>query len=112
MKRSASQSNFTSYLDNLKMRNERLCETPVKRLKVRILTVKGYMYITIKTYDPLWLEFIFARYAVLYVSKSPFTHTDFSGKLPVNCRKEIMCEQDLFKNTGKFVPAIYQYEKL
>ncbi len=43
---------------------------------------------------------------------SPFTHTDFSGKLPVNCRKEIMCEQDLLKNTGKFVPAIYQYEKL
>ncbi len=43
---------------------------------------------------------------------SPFTHTDFSGKLPVNCRKEIMCEQDLFKNTGKFVLAIYWYEKL
>uniref|UniRef100_A0A672KGQ5 DNA 3'-5' helicase n=1 Tax=Sinocyclocheilus grahami TaxID=75366 RepID=A0A672KGQ5_SINGR len=48
MKRSVSQSNFTSYLSNLKMRNERLCETPVKRLKVRILTVKGYMYITQK----------------------------------------------------------------
>ncbi|KAF4117158.1 hypothetical protein G5714_001711 [Onychostoma macrolepis] len=36
MKRFVSQSNFTSYLDNLKMRNERLCETPVKRLKMRM----------------------------------------------------------------------------
>ncbi len=53
MKRSVGQSNFTSYLDNLKMRNERLCETPVKRLKVRILTVKGYMYKTVNAYDPL-----------------------------------------------------------
>ncbi len=43
---------------------------------------------------------------------APFTHTDFTGKLPVNCRKEFMCEQALFKNTGKLVPAIYQYEKL
>ncbi|XP_026062307.1 probable ATP-dependent DNA helicase HFM1 [Carassius auratus] len=36
IKRSASQSNFTSYLNNLKIRNERLCETPVKRLKMRM----------------------------------------------------------------------------
>ncbi|XP_043112345.1 probable ATP-dependent DNA helicase HFM1 [Puntigrus tetrazona] len=36
MKRSLSQSNFTSYLDNLKMRNERLFETPVKRLKMKM----------------------------------------------------------------------------
>ncbi len=43
---------------------------------------------------------------------APFTHTDFTGKIPVNCRKEIMCEHGLFKNTGKFDPAIYQYEKL
>uniref|UniRef100_A0A8C1WIN9 DNA 3'-5' helicase n=1 Tax=Cyprinus carpio TaxID=7962 RepID=A0A8C1WIN9_CYPCA len=35
-KRSASQSNFTSYLNNLKIRNEKLCETPVKRLKMRM----------------------------------------------------------------------------
>ncbi|KAI2667506.1 putative ATP-dependent DNA helicase HFM1 [Labeo rohita] len=27
---------FTSYLNNLKIRNERLCETPVKRLKMRM----------------------------------------------------------------------------
>ncbi len=40
------------------------------------------------------------------ITLSPFTHTDFSGKLPVNCLKEIMCEQDLFKNTGKVVPVI------
>ncbi|KAL1280229.1 hypothetical protein QQF64_014829 [Cirrhinus molitorella] len=33
MKRSVS---FTSYLNNLKMMNERLCETPVKRLKMRM----------------------------------------------------------------------------
>ncbi|XP_056091550.1 probable ATP-dependent DNA helicase HFM1 [Rhinichthys klamathensis goyatoka] len=29
-----AQSCFSSYLNNLKMRNERLCETPVKRLKM------------------------------------------------------------------------------
>ncbi|CAM4593558.1 unnamed protein product [Leuciscus chuanchicus] len=29
-----AQSSFSSYLNNLKMRNERLCETPVKRLKM------------------------------------------------------------------------------
>ncbi len=37
---------------------------------------------------------------------SPSTHTFFTGKL------EIMCEQDIFENTGKFIPAIYWYEKL
>ncbi|KTG40368.1 hypothetical protein cypCar_00007731 [Cyprinus carpio] len=35
-KRSTNQSNFTSYLNNLKIRNEKLCETPVKRLKMRM----------------------------------------------------------------------------
>ncbi|XP_068069997.1 probable ATP-dependent DNA helicase HFM1 isoform X5 [Danio rerio] len=34
VKRTVLQSNVSSYLDNLKMRNEKLCETPVKRLKM------------------------------------------------------------------------------
>ncbi len=36
----------------------------------------------------------------LELSLVPFTHKNFTGDLPVNCCKEIMCEQDLFKNTG------------
>ncbi len=40
------------------------------------------------------------------------THTDFTGKFTVNYRKKILCEQHLLKNTGKFIPAIYWYEKL
>ncbi len=47
---------------------------------------------------------------LFFQTLAPFTHTDLTGKLQVNCRKEIMCEQDLFKNTGKFVPAIYEWE--
>lgn len=53
LKRPANRSTFPSYLKDLKMRNERHAETPVKRLKVTVLTANGYVYNCQEMYSPL-----------------------------------------------------------
>ncbi|XP_076832364.1 putative ATP-dependent DNA helicase HFM1 isoform X2 [Brachyhypopomus gauderio] len=50
--REASQSTFSSYLKDLKIRNEKLIETPVKRLKMRMNNEQGSVSMQQFSYTP------------------------------------------------------------